>query len=101
MWFDVCMFVLTMMVDEHKDQDMSSVITVETTMHKDVHEELQLCCCLFWGAKIYNYVIKPLYSSPTSIYSLGSRDYLMYTSVYIKYYCYLLATPEIVIAFAL
>lgn len=47
MWFDICMFVLTMMVDEDKDQDMSSVITVETTMDKDVYEELQLCFCLF------------------------------------------------------
>lgn len=48
MWFDVCMFVVTMMVDEHKDKKMSSVITGDTTMHRDVHEEeLQLCFCFF------------------------------------------------------
>ena len=48
MWFDICMCVLTMMVDEHKDEDVMSHYWGDYLyMHKDVHEELQLCFCLF------------------------------------------------------
>ena len=82
MWFDICMFVLTMMVDEHKDQDVICDYWREYYAQRCPWRTKALFLSV-WGAKIYNYVIKPLYSSSTSIYSLGSRDYLMYTSVYI------------------
>ena len=76
------LFVLTMVINEHKDQDVISDYRGGNYGQRCPWRTSALFLS-FLGAKSYNYVINPLYScSPVYFHLIGSRDYHMYTSVY-------------------
>ena len=76
------LFLLTMVINEHKDQDVISDYRGGNYGQRCPWRTSALFLS-FLGAKSYNYVINPLYScSPVYFHLIGSRDYHINTSVY-------------------